>query len=121
MATNIKNVEVNVRFTTGTSVTNLVPVDKSKYASLQSKACTYKNTLIAGISTGKLTRDEAVKNWNDKVVRPWVEMVENTARESYPEEVQDFIEGVEPNSGMLELGELPAEKSSAVAVAESAE
>lgn len=104
---NIKHVEVKVQFGNGNFVTNLVPVDKSSYASLQSKACTYKNSLIANVFSGKISQEEAVSNWHKNVVKPWHSMIDAPLRASYPSEVADLIDNISPNSEMLKLSGLP--------------
>lgn len=98
-----KNIEVAVRFTNGSTLVALAPVDKSKYTSLQSKSCTYKNTLQAGILTKKYTAEEATDMWNKNVRAKWNSLVEPALRADLPEDVLNSIDSIAPNSGMLDF------------------
>lgn len=99
----IKNIEANIVFNNGSTLSVLAPVDKSKYTSLQSKACTYKNTLLANVHTKKITVDEAKNLWTKNVCQKWNELVVPALKDSLPPEVIQHVDSFTPASNMLTL------------------
>lgn len=98
-----KYVDVKVTFNNGSTVINKVQVDKGKYASMQTRANNKTKALIADITLEKRTKEDALKNWNDTVRTPWINMVTEPLNASYPEEVRNLIKSVEPVTKVLEL------------------
>lgn len=104
-----KNIAVNVVFADGSTVTNMVTVEKNKYASLQSKACTKRTALQAKVILKKATMEQITDDWNKSVVEPWKNMVRSTAVNAYPEEVRAMIVDVKPATNMLDLQSVDAQ------------
>lgn len=103
-----KFVDVTVTFNNGSSVINKVEVNKGKYASLQSKASTKRTNLIARVALGKMTQEDASKDWVENVRTPWINMVSDPLKASYPEEVRNLITDIRPVTTGLDL-EIPAQ------------
>lgn len=104
-----KNINVNVVFADGSTVTNVVTVDKNKYASLQSKACTKRTALQAKVLMKKATFEQVSDDWKQTVVEPWKNMVRDNAVNAYPETVRSMIVDVQPATNLLELQNVTAE------------
>lgn len=104
-----KNIKVNIIFDTGNSIICLVPVQKTAYSNLQSRAWSYRNALLAGISTGKITREQANENWNDRIVQLWTDLVEEPAKSLFPKKIREYILVIEPAGTILELNKVKEE------------
>lgn len=98
-----KNVEVKVQFNDGSIVTNIVAVNKNKYAGLQSKACNRKKALAFNVLTNKMTADDARADWEKSVVAPWTAEVADKVKDAYPETVRDLITSIRPTAQLLDL------------------
>lgn len=98
-----KNIELAVRCNSGQTFTAIVPVHKGKYASVQSKACTYKQALIAGIATKKYTAEQAKELWQANVVDKWAELVTPSYEAALPQVVRNEVAEIRPASNMLDF------------------
>lgn len=98
-----KFVDVTVTFNNGSSIINKVEVNKGKYASLQSKASTKRTNLIARVALGKITQEDATKDWTENVRTPWINMVSEPVNAAYPEEVRNLITDIRPVTTGLDI------------------
>lgn len=100
---NIKNVEIVLNFKSGQKPTALVAVDKNKYASFQSKACTYKQKLICSVALKKVSTDEAKNLWKTNVVDKWNDLVKPSYEALFPQSVRNEIDEIRPAAAVLEF------------------
>lgn len=98
-----KNIEISLNFKTGERAVVLVPVNKSKYTSLQSKSCTYKQNLVAQVALGKISEEKACENWNKNVVKVWSDLAEPGYKASFPKAITDEVESIHPTSNLLDF------------------
>lgn len=107
-----KNVDVKVTFVGGNSIIAKVNVNKGKYASMQSKACTKSKALLSKVLLGNMTREAATEEWNAKIRTPWVEMVSGPLMETFPQEVTNMIEEIVPETSLIDFNcpEVPAKQ-----------
>ena len=102
-AAQTKNVEINLNFKSGETATVLAPVNKSKYTSLQSKSCTYRQNLIAQVSMGKISKQTARENWNKNVVNTWDSIVRPGYESSFPKTITDQVASIRPACNLLDF------------------
>ncbi len=98
-----KRVEITLNFRTGEQMNAMVPVNKGKYTSLQSKSCTYKQSLLAGVVTKKFTAEQAKELWKTNVVDKWNDLVSSAYKQGFPQTVLNEVESIKPASGMLDF------------------
>ena len=115
-----KNVEINLSFKSGETATVLAPVNKSKYTSLQSKSCTYRQNLIAQVSMGKISKQTAQENWNKNVVNAWDNLVRPGYESSFPKAITDQVASIHPACNLLDF-DLSAVHGKDVVEAETSE
>lgn len=98
-----KSVNVIVTFKNGTSKVGQVEVESGPYASMQSRACTKRTSLIAKVTTGKIDVDAANKEWNEKIRSKWIGMVQEPYMSGLPQTVVNEIDSVVPETSVLDL------------------